>query len=419
MIVRQPQGGRGRFPAVADAAGPAWAAGIAARTWTELPGTNFRTWALANIPAGSYLGTNPIDSIVNAYCDPSRVDNKVRFFGGGHGDGTLNCVIEFDLSTLGYSLVGQPTPPAKYSPSYVTNYAGPAPWTYPSGFNSGGFFVPVGVLTDPADTPYGTTLARTSSHMYAAAVGRGTKTHYFYKQYAEFDAATGTWDGRGVDLGALVNGVASKYGAGEMEPGTWGIYDATTDRMFVSLVATGGSRASILVFNPNTRSIDSIHDGGSYGYINPSSCLVPVGRKLYIFNKASTGFDQPQYMNQGLIFDMDAKTFQKFTITGDTSRSVYFDNSSQETIPCWYDGSKIHRWNYNTANRAYILTLDLTPVSGTGTSGDPFVLNQTEALMSGTAPTPLYLYSRCVYVPSAGCMIVLPVANSNWWALRI
>jgi hypothetical protein len=416
MIVVSPSSRWGRGTR-ADAA-PAWAAGVGTRTWTELTGTNFQTWATANIPAGSYLGTNPIGSIVNAYCDPSNADGQMYFNGGGHGDGSINGVFAFNQTTLAYSLVGTPTPPAKYPPGYVSAFGSPVAWTYPSGLDSKGFFLPLAQLPDPADQPYATPLARTSTHMYAAAVARGTQTYYFYKQYATFDAATGTWGGQGVDIGAQVYAIDTKYGSAELDPGTWGIYDATTDRMFVSLVG-GGWRSSMIVFNPNTQLVEGIYDSGSYGLLNASSCLIPVGRKLYIFNKVSTGFDQPQYMNQGMIMNMDTKAFQKFTITGDISRSVYLDNSSQETIPCWYDGTKIHRWNYNTANRAYILTLDLTPVSGTGTSGDPFVLNQTEALMSGTAPSPLYVYSRCAYVPSAGCMIVLPLANSNWWALRM
>jgi hypothetical protein len=374
---------------------------------------------MANIPSGAYFGTNPIESIVNAYCDPGRNGDLVYFYGGGHGDGTCNAVIEFNLRTLAYRLVGQPTPPSGYPPGYSAAFSGgPLDWTYPSGRLPLGFFLSNSELTDPADTPYANTLARVSTHMYAAAATRGTTTHYFYRMYGEFNAATGQWAGYGVDLGAQLYAYATKYGNGFLDQGTAAIYDATTDRFFVSMI-DGGWRSGMIVFNPVTRQIESVHESGSFGLMNPSSCLVPVGRKLYIFNKVAAVYTDPQVMNQGLIFDMDAKTFRKFTIVGDTSRSVYLDNSTQETIPCWYDGTKIHRWNYNTANRAYILTLDLTPVSGTGTSGDPFVLNQTEALMSGTAPTPLYVYSRCAYVPSAGCMIVLPVANSNWYALRM
>jgi hypothetical protein len=398
---------------------PAWAASVGLRTWTEIPNTNFKTWAAANVPAGSYFGTAPIDAMINAYGCSARNGNLTYINNGGHGDGTCNAVIECNLDTFGYRLVGQPTPPSEYPSGYVSAFSGgPLDWTYPSGKAPKGFFLPLSQLPDPADASDAVThLARISTHMYASAEARGTKTHCFYRVYSEFDAATGLWSGNSVDIGAQLYAKATKYGNAFLDQGTACVYDRVTDKFFVTMV-DGGWRNGIFVFDPVTRTIDTVHDN-PFGIINPSSCMVMVGRKIYIFNKVAATYLDPQAMNQGVIFDMDAKTYQKFTISGDTSRTIYNDDTTQETIPCWYDGSKIHRWNYNAANRAYIMSLSLTPTSGDGTSGSPFVLPQTEALMSGSAPAPLYVYKRTFFHVEANCMCVLPVANSNWWALRM
>ena len=85
-------GGGGGGAGGSDPAVPAWASAIPARTWVELPNTEYMAWANANMPKQGYNGTDPFGSIVNAYSDPELdpATMKAYFFGGGHGDGTCN-----------------------------------------------------------------------------------------------------------------------------------------------------------------------------------------------------------------------------------------------------------------------------------------------------------------------------------------
>lgn len=408
------------------AASYAWASALTVDAFTELTSTAFSTWATSGIPAGSYQGTDPRNTIVNAYCDPSfsASNGKQYFYGGGHGDGTCNAVISFDHSTLGYLLVGSPTPPSKYPPSYYNGGSDqPGPLTYPSGALGNGFFRDD--LTDPADTAYNTARARASSHMYAAAAARGSVTHYFYLAYAEFDAATGTWASTNVDIGAQLYALNPSYNNVPLQQGTVAVYDDVTDRFYVTVVpgdAGGGWRSHIMEWHPTTRTIVALYEStsGTYGAVSESCSVVRVGRKLYCFNKVAAAYDQPQNMSQGFIFDMDAKTFKKFTCTGDVAGTTYSPVVGQETIPAFYDGSMIRRWNYASAYRSKIYSLNLTPVSGTGTSGDPYVLQQTERAVTGVGSMdPYYIYSRFVWNTTAGCALFIPRATQNWRALKL
>lgn len=404
----------------------AWASGLATDQFVELANTNFSTWAASGIPGSGYLGTDPKASIVNAFCDPGTKGDDAYFYGGGHGDGSCNAVVGFNLRTLQYRLVGAPTPPAKYSPSFVSGFGGGPEATYPSGKPLNGWFQPADQLTDPADTAYGTPLARVSTHMYGAAAMRGNVVHYFYRTYAEFDTVTGLWSGQEVDIGAQLYAINPNYNNQFLDQGTWAIYDAATDRLFLTFVpgdGGGGYRSGILVFNPNTCLVENIYitSPDSYGYINESTGMVVVDRKIYCFNKVSSGYGQPQTMSQGQIFDMDARTYKCFTLTGDTTHDTFNPSieNGLETVPMWYDGSKIHRWNYQSTHRSYVMSIDLTPVSGTGGIGDPFVLTQTVRSLGGSQPSPLFVYKRMMYLPEPGCVALLPRANSNWFALKL
>lgn len=405
--------------------------------WEDLgASTRYSTWASANIPAGAYQGTAPLTAIVDAFCDPAVGAAAVYFYGGGHGDGTCNAVIKFDLSTLAYSIVGAATPPAKYPPSYVNGGTDqPGPLVYPSALNGQGFFCDGSILTDPADASYITPLARASSHMYAAAALRGSIVHYFYGAYAEFDTAAGTWAGRGIDLGAQLPAFRVQYGSVGLQQGTFAVYDEVTDRFFVTLIpgdAGGGWRSAMLVFNPTTRAIDaSIEYDSAWGVMSESASVVRVGRKLYIFNKQAASFSDPQAMNNGVIFDMDAgaaltglqagsgTVFTNFTVSGD-SIGTYPPSTSQETMPAWYDGVAIRRWNYATAKRQNIYSVDPTPASGAGTTASPYVLTQTERVLSGTPPSTVQMvYKRTVWDAANSRMLVLPSASSNWYSVRL
>jgi hypothetical protein len=437
--------------------GLAWAASLVPDQMTALSATTLATFVAANVPAGAYQGTNPYGAMLDAYCDPAMAPNgKQYIFGGGHGDGTCNAMIEFDETTLTYRVAAQPTPPAKYPPAYVPGSGIFRQTIYPSGASGqGGIYDPSTTpptysgghfrdnLTDPADTAYNTARARASSHMYAASAVRVTASkpqgvvHYFYQTYAEFDIATGTWANVGdfpdnfqiatqLNNGTFNGRPVGQYGPVELQQGTAAHYDAVTDRFFVTLVdgdAGGGYRSSIITFNPATRNIDSVTDSSSaLGFILPSTIPLQVGRKLYLF--VHDAVDRGS-MNTGIIFDMDTKAMQKFVLIGDTAGSQFTVNSNQETIPAWYDGIAIRRWNYTAALRNSIYSVNTTPESGTGTTADPYMLRQTARTITGTptdggSSSPIaYIYHRLSWNAAAGAMIFIPKSTGVPYALKL
>jgi hypothetical protein len=260
--------------------------------------------------------------------------------------------------------------------------------------------------------------------MYAAAALRGTTAHYFYLTYAEFDTATGEWSGQGVDLGAQLVKFRAQYNSQPLQQGTVAVYDEVTDRFFVTLNPGdngGGWRSGIMVFDPNTRSIEAIHETNeaTYGLVLNSINICRVGRDLYCFTKVGN-YGQPQVMNQGFIFNMDRKVFSRFVVAGDTQGSTYASSSTQDTIPSFYDGVAIRRWNYQPADRGNIYSVALTPSAGLGSPADPYVLQQTARSIAGTAPArPVYVYSRLVYHGGAKCALLLPEASADWVALKL
>ncbi len=425
-------------PASGLAPRPAWADGVPADRWHTLPGTAFLPWARNTIPAGAYRGTNPLAAIVNAYSDPAHdpVNGVQYFYGGGHGDGTCNAVCAFSHQTLDWRLVGQPTDPAVYLPEYLRTAE---PMYYPSGRyfsggsttkgfplpGEGGWFLSAAELPAAADAPYRAAApARVSTHMYGAAALRGQVVYYFYETYAEFDTASGTWSGQGVDLGQQLLGFRPQYGAPRLQQGTVAIYDEVSDRFFITLNpgdAGGGWRSGIIVFNPVSRRIEAIHETNArtYGLVLNSLNLCRVGRDLYVFTKHG-GYSQPQVMNQGFIFNLDTRSFRRFVLTGDTDGSTFPFSSTQESIPSWYDGQSIRRWNHAPAFRDRIYSVALDPVQGSGSPDDPLVLQQTARTIAWPASEqPLFVYKRLVYHAGAGCALLLPQASSDWLALRL
>lgn len=415
------------------AARPAWADAVPANTWHRLPGTAFMPWARTHIPAGAYRGTDPLGSIVNAFCDPAFDGNESAqyFFGGGHGDGSCNAVIRFDHQTLQWQLVGQPTPPSVYLPEYLQTTA---PINYPSGTPFAGWFLSAAELPAAADAAYrAPALARVSTHMYAAAAKRGDVVHHFYLSYGEFNVRSGTWSGRDVDLGQQLLAFRTPYGAVPLQQGTVAIYDEVTDRFFVTLNpgdSGGGWRNGLLVFDPNTRRIDSVHEvDETWGRMDNSLSIAKVGRSLYIFQKVGN-YAQPTVMNTGVICNMDQLAAAprgslqpmaalKFRLVGDTAGSTFPFSSTQETIPCWYDGVAIRRWNYGLdVNRIY--SVPLAPTGGAGTLADPLLLQQTSTALAGTGPTrPMFVYSRFVFHNGARCALFIPEATADWLVLKL
>jgi hypothetical protein len=289
----------------------------------------------------------------------------------------------------------------------------------------GGWFLPADQLPAAIDAPYrAPALARVSTHRYAAAAYRGTRIHYFYLTYGEFDTATGQWTGQGIDLGQQLLNFRPQYGPVPLQQGTVATYDSQTDRFFVTLCpgdSGGGWRTGILVFNPNTRTIESVHETNSstYGFMDSSVNVCRVGRNLFIFTKIGN-YSQPTMMNQGMIFNMDDRTYRKFVLVGDTAGSTFPFSNTQETIPSFYDGQAIRRWNFCPQFVGQVLTVNLTPESGAGSVTDPLVYRQTARMLAGAPPTrPLFVYSRLAYHSGARCALVLPSADSDWYVFKL
>jgi len=143
--------------------------------------------------------------------------------------------------------------------------------------------------------------------------------------------------------------------------------------------------------------------------------MVKAGRKVYIFNKTG-GYTLPQVMNQGFIFDLDTKTYTYFLVQGNPSGTIFSATVAQETIPAWYDGAAIHRWNYEPSNSGNVHTLNLTPVSGAGTAASPYILAQTSRSV-GSPPSPVLYRYRGNFCK--GINFMLPSSGQNLRALKL
>jgi hypothetical protein len=124
---------------------------------------------------------------------------------------------------------------------------------------------------------------------------------------------------------------------------------------------------------------------------------------------------------------MDTKVFQFFVLDGGTTADdntmpgYNAEGSTAETIPGCFDGTRIHRWNYNeSSKRSTLLSMDITPISGSGTVGSPFVLAQTKRTLTGTPPSVTnYVYKRMMWLESAKCIVLIPSDNANAVAIRL
>lgn len=406
-----------------------WAVSVPANLWTEVGSQTWHAFATLNIPGPetSYNGTgSAFAAMRDAYADPAFSADKQTFSGGGHGDGTCDAVGELDKATMTWALLSLPTPPSRRPPIYVNGNSGePGKLIYPSGLagnqvgTTGGHFLPAPPLTDPLDLLYANTLSRTSTHMYASTVMRKGVKHCFYLAYGEFDTVSKTWstDAVSVRFGEQLAAAFPQFKNVPLQQGTVATWDEVTDRFFVTLNPGddgGGWRNRMLVIDPTTRTIEAILNPSGMGEILNSVGVFKVGRKLYILLK--TPGSSATVMNTGMILDMDTKVFRRFVIPGDPSRLSFVEGTSQETIPGWYDGTRINLWNYNLANRGVISSLNLTPSGGSGSIADPFVLQRTETVVANP-PSPVYTY-RLDFDQASGCVVFIPSARLKPVALR-
>lgn len=407
----------------ASAAYP-WAASLSSNTWTALSGGDIYSWADGGGIPGSFYPSNyqAFRNFVNDYCGPAvdHDEGAAYYYGGGHDSGFMNGVVKRDWKTLGLSLLVDPTPSAKIPASGGTPVG-----TYPSGLAISWYF-PAPPLTDAADLAYATPLARPSTHMYRAAVKRGSEVWYFYNGFGIADIASGTW--RGYDLRGVLEAQCTALYPADLgrvfQQGTVAIYDSVTDRFFVTRNPgdTDGSLNGLVVIDPTVPEVTdyivpSSTLGGTYGNVYASMSVAKCGRYIYYFNKTNGNYGSNNAMNQGFRLNMDTLAVQAFTVTGDTSGTVWTDNGWSETIPAGSDGTLIWRWNYaNQPTKAY--KIDPSSYTGTGTSGDPFVYTQTEVALSGSAPSPKYLY-ELPYIPGADAFVFDPHAEVAPRAIRL
>lgn len=407
----------------------------------------FYDWAVSAggiSPSTGYRGTNPLNSIINAFCDPAidPVTGDQYFYGGGHGDGSCNAVVRLRMADMSWSVAVPPTPPGVYLPNYMVSTAD---ITYPSGAlfsgpsltsRAGWFLTEAQGLNATTDAGFvAPAPARVSTHMYGAAVYRSSsKTcHYFYNGYGACNVETGLWlpETFAVNIPGQLGAIQSNLNATlALQWGTQAIFDTVTDRAYFTLIG-GGFRNHIVQFNCATHTVDSIH-GCPVQLIGNASPIVQVGRKLWVFRISS---NTTGTANSGAIFDLDAKTWQVFTLSGTLSGQV--TNTVQESMPCWWDSraQRIRRWNYNNAtDKSMLFTIDPSaPVSGAGTVGDPTVFDQTTVSFSvaggawfpGTANQQImYLYHRAVFSHAANAVVLVPRSDitgttGKAWALRL
>ncbi len=411
----------------------AWATGLPSNTWVQLSSmSRFYDWANQPLASGGlaqsgYRGTNSLNSIINAYCDPAydQTGEAAYYYGGGHGDGTCDALTKSNLRDLTWSRAADPTPPSVYLPQYLNTTA---QIDYPSGVTFSGrtfqlptFFLDASRLDPVLDAGYiAPKLSRASTHMYAAAVYRpASKTvHYFYNGYGEVNVDTGLWTGVDVNLEGQIKALQANLATTQNVWGVSAIYDAVTDRAYF-MVTGGGFRNHVAQFNCTTRQVEAVYQCNVGVTMVNASAWVQVGRKLYVFCNVGSYplFTQPG----GAIFDLDAKTFKRFVTVGESIPAIVSGRLA-ETIPAWYDSGagKIRRWNYSES-LTRIYTMDLTPVGGTGTSGDPFQLaqaGQTVLANPGTFATSAgvpvaYVYSRMLYHAPTGCVLVIPRSDAS------
>jgi hypothetical protein len=410
---------------------PAWATSLLTsnNTWTSLPGTNFKTWGTANMPAGAYIGTAPIDAIVDAYCDPATYTASgvlyQDFFGGGHGDGTNNAIVRLNWQTLTYSMAALPTPPSKYPVKYGADrlsWGGtstqPGPLTYANDA-SPGYFDP-----DPVHGAYSApALARQSTHMYDTAVHAQGKNYYFYNIPARFNVATGQWEAvNHVNYGSQLFAISSSLGSGGFNTQSAAKYDPVTDKFWLTCVPGDGSgfRWHMVRIDRATETIEAAISVGN-SMIGNGSTLVAVGRWLYSFKATQSAYDQPASFNTGFRILMDAPyTVEAIACTG-VLAPAYSLGGGFETMPSTYDavGNRIVRANYSAASNI-LYEINPTPVSGAGTLGDPRLLTQTSRTLSNSIGSAVqYPYSRAVFYPGTRILCLLPIANTTARAVRL
>ncbi|WP_267688688.1 hypothetical protein [Nannocystis sp. SCPEA4] len=404
-----------------DDSAPDWVVDLpAGGGWIELTASEpFEQWAAANLePATGYLGSSPISAVRDAYCNPvfDHAGKAFYLFGGGHTDGSLNAVFKLDAATLKYSIAVPPTPPSAYPPAYT---APNSPIVYPSGATNG-FFQAAETLTDPADTPYAAPFAAAqSSHTYSAMSFVDGKLTLHYGPVRDADVESGTWTYLDQNTyGPQLLTFNANYADAVLQSGTHTANDPETGKAWTTLVAGDAGlnwRNSVLEIDPTTHTIENVVNA-AWNVVGSSSIVVG-GSHVYVFTP--TVADNTTTITRGWRFDKATLAVEHLTLTGDLP-SWPKDSPAQESIPVFYDGTKLNFWNYIVdADRDAFFRVDLEPASGAGTEADPYVLSTLrDQRPVSQMPAPALTYDL-TYIADWGVVLFLPRASAKLWAIKL
>ena len=379
----------------------------------------FLTWANAGGITGSgYLGSNPLGGIVTAFSTPTfnPTTHKGIFGGGGHVDSSCNAFVEFDLYALTYRQVAPATDPAKYPPSYRADLVFGN--TYPSGaifefFHDG--------LTDSRDIQYNVTnQAPKAVHHFSSLCTRGNEMlKPGYTGVGWLNTVTGLWRDIQINpLGPALQTIGFAVGAGDLrsniiERDTACEYDSVTDRVLMTVGPgdlAANSRGGLAFLNPLTMAFDNYIACGNVNYFTRTAL---VGRYLYVFNAAGPSNAHTTILQR---INIDTKVLEYCSLAGDiyTWAEGAFDGGGCTPDPVT---GNIYRWIYNT-DRDALYALSTTPVSGLGTVGSPYVMQQTRIpLTASTMSAPTWCAER-LHV-AWGTVFIHHSDTGGWWACKL
>ena len=406
--------------------GPSWSTDLVTGQWKSISGTGFTTNITPLVPAATgndYWGSNKVDGVLDAYCDPipDLTNENLYYFGGGHTNSSNNGVYKLNLNTMQYSMVLAPTDPKFYPPSYSGGWVPNISVIYPSGLKLGsGYFGISSELPLPQDNTYAAPWrAPNSQHTYAALqMGSDGKIRCFYGRYMEFDTATNAWTFLNADIiGPALYAFDTKYGNEPLGEFTTAVYHPGTNRYLFTLQpgSTGNNwRHGIVIWNPVNNTIVNLLQGEPYSSGTATMCV--AGQWVYSFSTAGI----TDTVN-GWRYNMVTGVRDWITVQGDTFASG--SSTNIEGFPLCYHPVRgtILRWAYNSDINA-LYEVNLTPTGG-GDGQSPStrkIFQQTRIPITGTGPTGAVLnYQRMYYHSAANAIVFQPSASQNVFALRI
>lgn len=415
------------IPAVQPpSAAPSWVAGISRAQWTEIAASPAFLTAVMNLsPPGPYkpATSSAIGAARDAYCDWAldADGHKAYLFGGGHVDGTWNGVVGFDFQTLTYSLPVAPT--TVYPPAYT--YSG-APLTYPSGYAGPGFASAATLNANSnnpaADLPYAAAFdAPAASHTYGTLVHYDGKLVRYYGTNIVAELNTGRWSGLSSDVIArqltTAPGGRSEYTTEPLASGTVALRDAATGRHWITMQDQSGLnwRAGLIKFNPVTQVVEQIFNLGA-GF-RAFTTVLQVGRYIYALSPGPRDSATNRYiLSVGWRLHMDTGVIDRLAFAG-TAMPYFVGDTNIETMPAYFDGTKIRMWSYISDKNA-LYDIDPTPANGAGTSASPYVLNVVRTPVPATGMPDLAFTYKLHYLADWDVVVVNPRASAKWWALR-